>query len=736
MKVIKSKLFNIVLIVICIIINIFFIKSILLLQGVENLLRLLIIIFVGIISMVLFIFLYRDNKLVRKIILQILLILYSLVLFVLSFNIVKIYSNLKNVSTAYSFHYSSLITMETNPINSISEIDDGKIGIFNDENNIEGYQIPLDVIEEKKLSNEIVYYDSYSILIEELLNSSVKYIFLPTNYQIMFDSLEGINETLEKTKIIYTAEKEIKKEIIQKNNALNEPITLLLMGVDSEKENISSGTFNGDALMVFTFNPKTLTSTILSIPRDSYVPIACFSNQRKNKITHAAWYGEDCMIKTIEGFLDIDIDYYVKINFKGLVKLVDSLGGIKVDVPYSFCEQDSNRKWGKNTVYVKEGEQLLTGEQALALARNRKNNTKKCGVEWGGNQVNDFVRGQNQQLVIKGIMDSLKGVNKVSVVHDILKEISHNMETNMHINEILSFYNVGKDILDKSKNKDDVLHFERLYISGYSKMIMDYSAINNQGMRSILYNFIPYKGSINDVVKAMKVNLELEPVKIIKTLKFDINEPYKEVIIGKGFYNEASLSLLPNFIGSKESDVRRYANKYNFKLNVNYVDSSDSNTQVGMVVSQKPYAQMDINYVKDITIDVVKTLKIEKEEVDNDVNCSLEENKDHSTCLLPNFVGQKYSDYKNWFAKQNLSIIFEEVEIKIGDVLYDVSKHGEVIFQSVESGTSIYDLIDCTFQIKYIGEEINEDDKDDKNLDEEITNDDEELDITELVPLD
>ena len=119
------------------------------------------------------------------------------------------------------------------------------------------------------------------------------------------------------------------------------------MGVDSKKENIKDSSFNGDALMLITFNPNTLNATILSIPRDSYVPIACFPGQRKNKITHAAWYGEECMIDTIENFTGIKIDYYLKINFKGVVKLVDALGGIDVDVPYQLCEQNSSRQWGK-----------------------------------------------------------------------------------------------------------------------------------------------------------------------------------------------------------------------------------------------------------------------------------------------------------------------------------------------------------------------------------------------------
>ena len=71
---------------------------------------------------------------------------------------------------------------------------------------------------------------------------------------------------------------------------IDKPFTMLLMGVDSKAEDISSGTFNGDALMVLTFNPKTLNTTIVSIPRDSYVPITCFNGKGKqNNSCRLVW---------------------------------------------------------------------------------------------------------------------------------------------------------------------------------------------------------------------------------------------------------------------------------------------------------------------------------------------------------------------------------------------------------------------------------------------------------------
>ena len=109
---------------------------------------------------------------------------------------------------------------------------------------------------------------------------------------------------------------------------------MLLMGIDSTEEGLDKNAVaNGDSLMLVTFNPKTLNATMLSIPRDSYVPISCFVGKYENKITHAAWHGTDCMMQTIEDYFGITIDYYAKVNFKGLVHLVDAVGGIDVEVP-------------------------------------------------------------------------------------------------------------------------------------------------------------------------------------------------------------------------------------------------------------------------------------------------------------------------------------------------------------------------------------------------------------------
>ncbi len=147
---------------------------------------------------------------------------------------------------------------------------------------------------------------------------------------------------------------------------------------------------------------------------------------------------------TITNFTGIDIDYFVKINFKGVVKMVDTLGGVEVDVPYSFCEQDSNRKFGNNTIYVKAGLQTLYGEQALAFARNRHTWPEYCGIEWSNYVSNDFIRGQNQQTIIRALLNKIGDVKSLDTVYNLLDVIGDSMETNMTTSEILSFYNIAK----------------------------------------------------------------------------------------------------------------------------------------------------------------------------------------------------------------------------------------------------------------------------------------------------
>lgn len=587
--------------------SVYFIYAISLLNGIENTLRFIVsvvVVMIWLLTLRSYIRSLKKRKISKYIPRIILSIIYIVILIVIGGFIIKTYSKVDNLTSSHDLYSTSIVTLKSNKVDSIKDMNNKKIGRITDETSVEGYTIPEEIIDKNNLKNKIEDYDTYTDLLDALLNEKIDYVFLPTDYVAMFSSIETYAEIGNTTKIIYTQTKEVKAEKKAGSN-LKEPFTVLLMGVDSEQEDVRTASYNGDSLMLITFNPKTLSSTILSIPRDTYVPIACMKNQRKNKITHAAWQGESCMINTIQNFTGITIDYYVKINFKGVVKLVDSLGGIEVDVPLGFCEQDSDRNFG-NLQCVEAGHQVLNGEQALAWARHRKS----AGFD-------DFVRGQNQQLVVKGILNQLKNVRSLDTVYELMDTLGNNMQTNMTTNEILSLYNIGKDVIIKAADTpmEELLSMQRLYISGSDAYIYDYDPRSGQGTRMNLYNFVPYEESLQAVIDAMKVNLGLKEPKMIKEFSFDINEPYEETIIGKMNKGTTGINLLPDFSGDTEAIVRSWGSRYGFTVAVKQVASSRPK---GTVISQSIPAKTDMEYVKSITINVSTGVGATKPKDDDD----------------------------------------------------------------------------------------------------------------------
>ena len=115
-----------------------------------------------------------------------------------------------------------------------------------------------------------------------------------------------------------------------------EPFTLLIMGIEDYATDGQNG--RTDSLMFATVNPKTQKISLMSIPRDSRVPIVGKNKEDKINAAHA-YGGEEMAIKTVEGFLKVPVDHYLKIDFQGFKGIVDAVGGVTVDVPFDFWER-------------------------------------------------------------------------------------------------------------------------------------------------------------------------------------------------------------------------------------------------------------------------------------------------------------------------------------------------------------------------------------------------------------
>ncbi len=676
------------------------IYSILKINNVENFLRYIICLFVFFLLVYIYIlslkFMIKGKQFGVLFFSFLLLFLFTAHSFT-SATINRVYNSINRISRNTITYSTSLVALKQSGIKELEDVKNLKIGIIDDENSIDGYIISNEIIEKNNLdNNDFIEYENFAIMLSDLYNNELDLIFISSNYVTMFaNSDTETNRYInieEETVVITKKSKSIEKDkIVQRNRNLEDPFTLLIMGVDSTEEDINKGSaFNGDALMVITFNPKTFNATILSIPRDTYVPIMCFRNERKNKITHAAWYGESCMISTIENFTGIDIDHYVKINFKGLVNLVDALDGIYVDVPITFCEQNSKRQWGENTIYIEKGYQKLYGEESLALTRHRIDR-RRCGEYYVNNYMNDIKRGLNQQLVINGLLDRLKDVRSLDEIYKMLDVIETSINTSITTSEILSLYNIGKDIIFYSSD-ENTFSLEQLFLSGYTKTIWD------EGMRLPLSNYVYYEQSLEEVVNAMKINLEKQEPTLIKEFSFSINDPYEKRSVGRiPFGSEPKIQIVPNFVGKDKSEVLNWGTSNGINIVVEFEDVDSSYYQNQVISQSIPYSYKVKNINSNLIIKVANIIEKNNEDQDEDkvpnenIDCSKEENITNEICLIPDFSSYTIEMAKSWKSRLNTSIVVTIKEIEPLDSIIDFEE-GKFHSQSVPAGTNISEI--------------------------------------------
>ncbi|MEH6992702.1 LCP family protein [Neobacillus drentensis] len=249
----------------------------------------------------------------------------------------------------------------------------------------------------------------------------------------------------------------------EKVDPIMDNVSLLLIGVDdSETRKFGTGT-RSDALMVVTFNKDENSVKMLSIPRDSYVKIPGKKNKTRINAAHAIG-GTDLAIETVQEVLDIPIDYYVKMNFNAFIDVVDALDGVEVEVPYLITEQDS--KDLADAITLQPGLQTLNGEETLALARTR-------------HQDSDIYRGLRQQEILKAIIKKGTSINSLTKLSDIISAVGSNMETNLTFNNMKSFVNYV--INDKSIN------FETLALEGSDSTINEayYYQLDEQSLENV-----------------------------------------------------------------------------------------------------------------------------------------------------------------------------------------------------------------------------------------------------------
>ncbi|MFE7060647.1 LCP family protein [Sutcliffiella sp. NPDC057660] len=263
----------------------------------------------------------------------------------------------------------------------------------------------------------------------------------------------------------------LREEVVDpgKNN-----ITILFLGIDDSESRGFGDKARTDAIMLATFNRKDKSVKMLSIPRDSYVYQP--DRDEYDKINHAhAYHGIDGAVNTVEDLLEIPVDYYVRMNFRAFIEVVEALGGIEVDVPVDLNEMDS--KDNEGAIRLRKGYQRIDGEEALALARTRKLD-------------NDIERGKRQQLIVQGIINEAASVSSITKYGDVIDALGNNLTTNLTVGEMLA--------LHKYATSGGKLNIESLNIEGYDDS------------SSGTYYYELDEASLEETSQTLKEHLELD----------------------------------------------------------------------------------------------------------------------------------------------------------------------------------------------------------------------------------
>ena len=290
---------------------------------------------------------------------------------------------LSNGDSKYKLEHYSVIVLDNSKYKKITDIKNEEVGYF--ENSTGAKEA------NKKLQEDInVMFKSYNAsnaLVNDLLDSKVNVIVLEDSIKnIMKEEIVNFEKD---TKVIHTFTIKTKVETTLKEvNVTIEPFAVYISGIDTYGQ--ISSVSRSDVNMVMVVNPETHQILLISIPRDYYVQLHGTTGT-KDKLTHAGIYGIDMSIKTIEDLLELDINYYIKVNFTSVIDIVDALGGLDVYSEYTFTSYSGYR--------FKKGMNSVNGEQALDFARTRK-----------AFKEGDRQRGKNQQALIKAMIDKEKGV--------------------------------------------------------------------------------------------------------------------------------------------------------------------------------------------------------------------------------------------------------------------------------------------------------------------------------------
>lgn len=219
-----------------------------------------------------------------------------------------------------------------------------------------------------------------------------------------------------------------------------QPINILLIGVDDGDLDSNSSPRRSDVIMVLSIDAEHKTMNLLSIPRDSRVMIPGYNGY--TKINNAYFYaGADLALRTVTNFLHIPIDYYITIDWQSFIKIVDILGGVDLNVKNDMNYDDS---YSNLSIHLEKGNQHLDGEKAGEYVRFRHD------------ELGDIGRVERQQQFLQALNSQMLQSGTILKLPALMNTISKYVRTNMNLYDLIKVANMLRDM------NADSLHTEML----------------------------------------------------------------------------------------------------------------------------------------------------------------------------------------------------------------------------------------------------------------------------------
>lgn len=323
-----------------------------------------------------------------------------------------------NTNASYKQKELQIITLKDSEIKDIKDLENIVIYCSENDDQKDIEKLKEEVLKKYNIDLRIISTNNYSKNYKHLLDGNVKAIVFDSAYKDLYVNMDS--KIFDKVKVLFSIK--IDKEVNFEKELENSKIfNIYISGIDSYGP--ISGVSRSDVNIIASVNLETKNILLVNTPRDTYVKIPGEGNDEYDKLTHAGMYGVTTSLKTLEDLYNINIPYYVRLNFTSFLKIIDLLDGIDVENDQEFTSYVGNYYYPKGILH-------LDSKKALSFVRERKSFI-----------TGDYERGRNHEKVLTAIIKKINNIGVLSKIQNIALELSDSIQTNMQLEEIMNMIN-------------------------------------------------------------------------------------------------------------------------------------------------------------------------------------------------------------------------------------------------------------------------------------------------------